>query len=406
MFDVLRAAAAMLVFVFHYSGVVGSLTNGREWIDTAEWLAARLGSLGTNLLLLLSGYFVAQSMARGNAGYLRFVRLRLKRIYVPFLLVVALCLGFSMLFPQYSRVHWQDLTWGDLFSQLLLLPGLFPERPILTVTWTLSYIVAGYLLFPAVFLGLRRAGAGCGPRIAVWAAVVAVCFSAGTAGWFSTRFTYIPMGCLLCELVLGRDRIWKSRVFLLRGVLVVGAVALGARIVLDGRLVDVANPYLYRALFSGSGLATLSSVIAAGLILQQRYELTRLIPGGTGMAAFGRTGYSFYLLHGPVVKLFAMIVIPQMVSRQAPAVAYWIMMPVCWMGAALAAALLYARVERPLRDAGGWMPEFGAWMRRGLAGRESGAEAAGLGARVSAANERYHLAGGFHGGAPEVVKTP
>ncbi|MBL8231316.1 MAG: acyltransferase [Bryobacterales bacterium] len=353
MFDALRAAAAMLVFVFHYSGVVSPLTNGREWIDTAEWLAASLGSLGTNLLLLLSGYFVAQSMARGKAGYVRFVRLRLTRIYVPFLLVVATCLVFSAVWPKYSRVHWTDLTWTDLLSQLLLLPGLFPERPILTVTWTLSYIVAGYLLFPVVFLVLRRVDAGRRLRIGVWAAVVAGCFSAGTAGLFNTRFTYIPMGCLLCELVMSRKPEWKSRVFLLRGVVLAGAFALGARIVLDGRLVDVADPYLYRALFSGSGLATVSSAIAAGLILQQRYDLRRLIPGLTRIAAFGRTGYSFYLLHGAVVKLFAVILLPVMTGWRAPAVAYWLAMPVCWAVAALAAAVLYLRVELPLRDAGG-----------------------------------------------------
>ncbi len=66
-------------------------------------------------------------------------------------------------------------------------------------------------------------------------------------------------------------------------------------------------------------------------------------------AGFGRTGYSFYLIHGPVVKLFALIIFPPLAATRAPAIAFWLLMPVCWLCAAAGALILYRAVERPCR---------------------------------------------------------
>lgn len=67
----------------------------------------------------------------------------------------------------------------------------------------------------------------------------------------------------------------------------------------------------------------------------------------THLAAFGRTGYSFYLVHGPVVKLFSLLVFPLLAARGLPAAAYWLATPLCAICAAGAAALLYLTVEKP-----------------------------------------------------------
>jgi len=88
-FDILRAVAALLVFLFHYAGFAALRTEGSPWIDSLEWMAANLGSTGTNLLLLLSGYFSAHSMASTRFTYRRFVTLRIARIYIPFVTVLA-----------------------------------------------------------------------------------------------------------------------------------------------------------------------------------------------------------------------------------------------------------------------------------------------------------------------------
>jgi peptidoglycan/LPS O-acetylase OafA/YrhL len=345
---VLRAAAALLVFLFHYNGFASPLTSGPPWMEAFEWMAARLGSLGTNLLLLLSGYFIANSMGSGRFSYFRFVFLRLMRIYLPYLLVLLLTVGFALVLPQYSRLYWNQFSWDFILSQLLLLPGLFPERPVLTVTWTLSYIVAGYLLLPLVFVVSGKLKCGRHAQISIWIAVVALSFAMGAAGRFSTRFTYIPMGCLL-YLVQKGFQTGRQGAYLLRSILAVGALALTARVLLDGNPAAVESP-AYRGLFSASGLLTVSSAIAASLILQRRYDLLQILPWLSYVARFGRAGYSFYLLHGAVIKLFVLVVFPWLTVWKPPAIVYWGVMPGCWLLAAAAAGFLYIHVERPLRD--------------------------------------------------------
>ncbi|MBL8231231.1 MAG: acyltransferase [Bryobacterales bacterium] len=349
MFDILRAAAALLVFAFHYSGLVSPLTSGVPWIETAEWMMARMGSLGTNLLLLLSGYFIAFNMASGRFRYRRFVELRLARVYVPFLVVLLLATLFKLAIPQAGGGSGAALTWRTVLSNLILLPGLFPERPILTVTWTLSYIVAGYLLLPAVCVVIDKAEFGNLRRIFAWTALVTASFLCASMGIFSTRFTYIPMGCLLAEFQRGSG-LSLHRTFLLRTVAITGAVALAARVMMDGRLLIIDHAELSRAAFSASGLLTVSMAMAAALIAQERYDLYRMVPFLSLVTAFGRTGYSFYLLHGPVVKSFAVVVFPWLAIAGFPAPVYWSVMPACLMAATLAARLLYQYVELPWRD--------------------------------------------------------
>ena len=58
LFDYLRAMALTLFFAFHYAGFAAPLTKGSPVSDAIEWTAGQMGSLGTNLLLLLSGYFI------------------------------------------------------------------------------------------------------------------------------------------------------------------------------------------------------------------------------------------------------------------------------------------------------------------------------------------------------------
>ncbi len=314
-----------------------------------EWVAARIGSIGTNLLLLLSGYFMAQNLASGRFTYGRFVALRLIRIYVPYLVMLLLAVGFSSLRPRYARAEVAAATVQTLLQQLLLFPGLFPERPVLTVTWTLSYIVAGYLLFPIVGEWLRRAGTERDGRLAVWSGVTVGVFAVALSTEVpSIRFAYVPAGCLVFEVqaaAWGRGRVWIPQTLLtLTGMLLV------VRILLDGQLLGAEWPRtLARGLYSASGLGLVSGLVGLALIVERRYRLSEQSRMVRYAAGFGRTGYSFYLVHGPVVKLIAMLAFPPMAAAGAPAVAYWGALPLCWAVAAGGALVLYRTVERPSR---------------------------------------------------------
>ncbi|MCX6589643.1 MAG: acyltransferase family protein [Acidobacteria bacterium] len=350
-FDALRAAAATIVFLFHYGGFVTlqSATTGVE--DSLSWLAARLGSTGTNLLLLLSGFFIANNVASGRFSYSRFVALRLVRIYIPYLTVLLMAVAFAHIAAGFSRADVANASLTTVLRQLLLLPGLFPDHPILTVTWTLSYIVAGYLLFPLLGFAIRRWELSLGQRMAIWAAVTGLSLASGLLwGTPSLRFAYIPAGCLVFETQT-RDS-WRTRWPRMMLKLAAGGLLfLLIRILLETGTLGSAWPDVpRRGLFTSSGLILASCLVGITLLVQ-RYEGFRpLMPLLSLIGGFGRTGYSFYLIHGPVVKLFALLVFPILAASHASPTTYWLLMPLCWVLAALAGLILYRIVERPSRQ--------------------------------------------------------
>ncbi len=350
-FDALRASAATIVFLFHYAGFVSLQSPGDSPADTLGWLVARLGSTGTNLLLLLSGFFIAQSVASGRFSYVRFVALRLVRIYIPYVTVLLMAVAFAHFATGFSRSEVTNASLSTILSQLLLLPGLFPERPILTVTWTLSYIVAGYVCFPLLGFAIKQRNVPLRGRLTIWAAVTGFFFASGLLfGVPSMRFAYIPAGCLVFETQTQDS--WRTTWPRMMLKLVAGAVLfLLIRVLLETGYLGTTWPALaVSGLFTSSGLILASCLIGITLLAQRREGFSKLMPMLSLVGGFGRTGYSFYLIHGPVVKLFALTVFPLLAARQASSAAYWLVMPVCWILAATAGLILYRTVERPSRQ--------------------------------------------------------
>lgn len=63
-----------------------------------------------------------------------FMARRIRRIYPAFLMVFAVYCALSFVFPRESRIP-HDAPLGYLAANLLL-PGLFPIRPMITVAWS------------------------------------------------------------------------------------------------------------------------------------------------------------------------------------------------------------------------------------------------------------------------------
>jgi len=350
-FDALRASAATIVFLFHYAGFVSLQSPGASAADSLGWIVSRLGSTGTNLLLLLSGFFIAQSVASGRFSYFRFAALRLVRIYIPYVTVLLMAVVFAHLASGFTRAEVTNAPPLTVLRQLLLLPGLFPERPILTVTWTLSYIVAGYLFFPLLGFAIKQRSIPHRGRLAIWAAVTGLVLAAALFwGVPAIPFAYIPAGCLVFETQTQES--WRTTWPRMMLKLVAGATLfLLIRILLETGSLGRDWPALaVRGLFTGSGLILASCLIGITLLAQRREGFRSMMPLLSLVGGFGRTGYSFYLLHGPVVKVFALTVFPLLAARQATSAVYWVLMPVCWMLAALAGLILYRTVERPSRQ--------------------------------------------------------
>jgi peptidoglycan/LPS O-acetylase OafA/YrhL len=277
--DVLRGIAALLVLTFHFTGLTGGhLPSDLSWNQLKPFLL-QIGSSGTNLLLLLSGFFVASSMRKPDFTYTAFLRSRMIRLYFPYLFFLLLTQCFWNLFPGFSKPHpdLDDLTY--LFQQFLLFPGLFPERPMLTVTWTLSFIFAGYCLLPLAPLLWRRIFPSLTSALPAWTLCIALLLAANLT-WGSPiyRTVYIPTGCVLAELLLDNRLQHRSKYWLLA-------------LLLCGLL----HPALH--------LLALAALVAVTLSLGRHPQWPTQNPLLHSLSWIGRRGYSVYLLHGPIAKV-------------------------------------------------------------------------------------------------------
>ncbi|MCS7026755.1 MAG: acyltransferase [Bryobacteraceae bacterium] len=351
-FDQLRAVGAFLVFSYHYNDSVSSYTCCQGWLDGLEWVIRRVGALGTNLLLLISGYFVAISMSKGRETYSRFVLMRLARIYLPYVFVLLPVAAVKSYLSQSNSADARGdglLLLSSVFQNLVLIPGLFPERPILTVTWTLSLIVAGYVTLPWIYIAMRKLNLSGRQRLAVWVAATGSGVACASLNFLSPRICYILLGCLLAECQ--RSLVISSRRrFLVRALTLAACVGAAIWFLPDRRIPGLENNILNHFTIYSGGLLLIAVTVALGIVLERRYNLHQRIPSLRHVCAFGKTGYSFYLLHGPVIWVFSQVAISRLEGAQASAISYWCIMPLCFLACAISARLMYVYVELPWRE--------------------------------------------------------
>ena len=131
--------------------------------------------------------------ARPYADFVRSRYLRLAPSLAAVLLVYLL--GF-LFFPERSKLP-DDRVQASLYvaANLLLLPGVFPIEPILTVSWTLSYIMLFAVVLPPAYQLLRM------KRWSPWARCglyVAAMLVAGPSRFHAGSF--LLLGALFAEL--------------------------------------------------------------------------------------------------------------------------------------------------------------------------------------------------------------
>lgn len=145
--QICRAAAALLVLLFHATGVSKAYLN-----CDLLWGFFQFGYSGVDLFFVLSG-FVIYWVHRGDVGQSERIRIYLKkrflRIY-PIYWIVAL-----ILLPIYFGAPHDVSDYIVLLKSLLLFPQ--PGNPVVTVAWSLSHEVFFYAMFAlAIYFSWRR----------------------------------------------------------------------------------------------------------------------------------------------------------------------------------------------------------------------------------------------------------
>jgi peptidoglycan/LPS O-acetylase OafA/YrhL len=306
--DGLRGLAVILVFFVHYAALAADTPAlGRA--------LAAAGHHGVELFFVLSGYLIYRAAMAPRLEFGPFLLRRARRLYPTFLAMFALYVGLSIALPAESKI---PSGAGDaalyLAANLALLPGLFPIVPMITVAWSLSYEVAYYLACPALCLalGLRRWPLGL--RVAFWLLVAAAAFALLEGDHL--RAALFVSGILVYE---ARDLRVPARAAALLALLVLLGAATGT----------LAGPLKFAALFVSLGLLCVAAFRGGAIARPLSWAPLRWL---------GEASYSYYLIHGLVLKAIATVM----------PMSYWPMLAPAFVATLVGAAALHYAVERPL----------------------------------------------------------
>jgi exopolysaccharide production protein ExoZ len=331
----LRGFAVLLVFMVHYATLVTPWIAAQPAMLAMATAVHAMGNAGVDLFFVLSGHLIYGSLMTNPQPYGRFMQRRVQRIYPTFLAVFALYLFLSMLFPAENKIPASPTAAGlYLLQNLLLLPGLFPIEPLITVAWSLSYEMFFYLCLPVlvVALQLRRWPA---PYRVLLLLLVAVGIAAlGLYGAAPVRLMMFVSGMLLFEsLQVPRLRNPGG---------LVGALAL------LGGLSAMLLPN------TGAGMQVLKLCILfvaffllCWVCLQQPRAWLPMLFSWTPLRWLGNMSYSYYLIHGLALKAFFLVLSHWLPATDQGAGVFWAVLPPAFLLTLLASTGLFLVVERP-----------------------------------------------------------
>jgi len=336
--DGLRGFAVLLVFLVHYESLLEPWIAGDASVFALAKSLQAIGNCGVDLFFLLSGYLIYSSLLTGQHSFPKFFVRRLQRIYPAFTAVFAMYVALSFLLPSENKIP-DDQAGLYLLGNFLLLPGLLPIRPMITVAWSLSYEMFYYLALPALF-----ALAGLRDRTVRWRVVffisIAVAFAAYSAmNGGPIRLIMFVSGIALYEAINNSDLQVPGMVGL--AALIAGMTCMMWPVV--GPAGDVLQILVLFATFFVFCLACFR--MPHGW-LPEAFSWTPL-------RWLGTMSYSFYLLHGLALKgaFLALSKIIPPTGQQS--VLHWALVLPMLVLALIPSAGLFLFIERPFSLARG-----------------------------------------------------
>ncbi len=209
----LRGVAVLMVFWVHFQSLFGGrIPAGSPVWNVAEWMKG-IGQTGVDIFFVISGYLIYGAVMERAAPLSKFWRRRYQRIYPAFLAVFAIYLALNLWMPERSRLpSGSGNAAVYLLQNLLLMPGVFDVKPLITVAWSLSHEMLFYLTLPVVVLITGMRAWQSWERV-TWTATGCVFFVAIIVGvrdlwWPSLLFT--PLALIRTMLFLPGILCWEA----------------------------------------------------------------------------------------------------------------------------------------------------------------------------------------------------
>ncbi|CAD5375223.1 Acyltransferase [Rubrivivax sp. A210] len=331
----LRGYAVFLVFLVHYVTLVEPwISSETRTMEIADGLRA-IGNSGVDLFFVLSGYLIYGSLIRRRQAYSRFIYRRIERIYPTFVVVFLFYICLSFLFRRESKI---PVEFADaalyLAQNFLLLPGLFPIEPMITVAWSLSYEMFYYLIIPVAIEGLRLRERRPFWRISffVFVVVLAAVYCAAYGGHI--RLIMFIAGILLHEAIACTEKLSGYFDFVGAAAMVVGIM--GGLFPIDGSASYTTKiGILFIAFF----------FLCLTCFLRPSGWLARMFCW-TPMRWLGNMSYSYYLIHGVALKVaFSMLAVLVPVAVYGPWL-FWLLLPLMFLVTLVPSGVLFVAIER------------------------------------------------------------
>jgi exopolysaccharide production protein ExoZ len=335
----LRGFAVFLVFLVHFDA------NIKTWLVGSPLLAAfsdalhSIGETGVDLFFLLSGFLTYASLMARPRKFIPFLTRRIVRIYSPFLPVFLLYIGLSYAFPAENKIPagFHDAA-VYLLQNLLLMPGLFSTVPLITIAWSLSYIMFSYLSIPALIGIFRLRERSAAVRVGLFMSIaIALAVWCALRGGPSRLIMFIA-GIVLYEGMQNKTLRTPGSFWSL--------LALGLGFI--GALHPEKEPahYVIRTwlLFGAYTLVCLTAFRNPASLLAKVFSWTPL-------RWLGNMSYSYFLIHGLALKTSFRVLQAALPPEAQHAGLYWPLLPALFALSLLPAALLFLAVERPFLQA-------------------------------------------------------
>jgi len=303
--DQLRAAAAILVVLYHSTQLISSQALYGRSFSSSDWLYSQNplktivfeGHTGVALFMVLSGFIFTVGTLGKDVSYASFLRNRLLRIYPLYLLM--LLVGATTLASRF------DL--GDFLRALFPLASFGPltyAAPWGAMFWAVAVEVQFYLVFPLLLKLLNRGGpvvlmriiaVAAMFRLLAWMVNPKVDLNALTYFSLVGRIDQFLFGMLAAVVFVHYRNVLKLP------LLATSTVAAVAMLWVFNQLHGFAQPAGWRVLWVDvEGLVWASFIASYVSVLEQRRGLL-----ARGIAAIGERSYSVYLLHFIIVTWVA-----------------------------------------------------------------------------------------------------
>ena len=330
----MRGFAVLLVFFVHYATQIEPWLADHVLASTLVGWLHTMGNTGVDLFFVLSGFLIYGSLISRAQPFAGFMWRRIERIYPAFTALFLIYIALSVVFPAESKIPASTADGAIyLLQNYLLLPGLFPIDPMITVAWSLSYEMFYYLAVPLVIalFKLRE-------RSPLWRSCffIAMCLSLAI-------YVTLAGGPIKLMMFLGGMLLYEALEHSTLSVSsATGLVALIAGLL--STVLPVPGP-------AAGAVKTVILLVAFLLLCLACFRMPQeWLPQAfawTPLRWLGNMSFSYYLLHGLVLKaVFLVLPIVWPPTGDQPMLFWWLLPPLLAL-TIVPAALFFLLVERP-----------------------------------------------------------